>query len=269
MAGHMAIMQGDLAEYSVPDLLQFMNSSRKQGQLLLEGAGSSSAGVYFEAGQVVHAYCPPRTGVPALYHVLPWREGRFAFLKNAAPVERTIHDELQNLLLDGLRRLDEYRVIAERLPPAETVLHLARAGGASAEVRLTLPEWRILSSVNGRRTLDEIIRAGEGSEDESGRTVYGLLMAGLVTTASDETWLQQVVPARISADEAPAQRGPPPTILANLVLKQVDGRKPLSAILGVLACGERALVDEVTLLVRTGWVRIAAGAEAWQRYLVG
>jgi hypothetical protein len=66
--------------------------------------------------------------VPALHQMLGWQESRFASLKNVAPVERTIFLDVQNLP-DGLRRLDEQRVMAERLPTRDTVLHLAREEG--------------------------------------------------------------------------------------------------------------------------------------------
>jgi hypothetical protein len=266
----MAIIQGDLAEYAIPDLLQFIHSSRKAGQLVLESEAAAPAGVYFAQGELVHAYCPPRKGVPALYQLLAWRQGRFAFLKNVAPVERTIFDDLQNLLLDGLRRLDEYRLIADRLPPPGTVLHLCRTDlGARADVRLTRGEWEVLAHVNGRRTLEEVLDLAGGAEDEAARIVYGLLMAELVTTARDDRWLEAIVPERVPPDEAPPQRGAPPTILANLVVKRVDGRRSLAAILRELDCTERALADELHLLVRTGWLRFAAGEDLYARYLAG
>lgn len=264
----MAIMQGDLGEYALPDLLQFIHSTRKQGQLLLERAAATPAGVYFSGGEVVHAYCPPRVGVPAFHHLLTWESGRFAFLKNAAPAQRTIHDDLQNLLLDGLRRLDEYRAIVGRLPPRATVLHLSGAGEPTADVRLTRAEWGVLSQVNGRRTLEELLGAG-GSEDETARIVYGLLVSGLVTTARDDTWMGAIVPERVPVGEAPPTRVAPPTILANLVLKRVDGRRSLAVILAELDCGERALAEELTLLRRTGWIRFAAGADLFERHLAG
>jgi hypothetical protein len=265
----MATIQGDLAEYSLPDLLQFIHASRKGGQLVLEGTSAAPGGVYFSQGEVVHAYCPPRTGVPAFYQLLAWSEGRFAFLKNAAPVERTIFDDLQNLLLEGLRRLDEYRLIAGRLPPPETVLHLARTEEGHAEIRLTRGEWRVLSHVNGRRTLREVMQLAGGTEDEAARTIYGLLVAGLVTTAHDDSWLEAIVPVRVPADEAPPNRGAPPTILANLLVKKVDGRRSLAAVLRDLGCGERALADELHLLVRTGWIKFKAGEDLYERYLAG
>jgi hypothetical protein len=136
----MAIMQGDLAEYALPDLLQFIHATRKEGQLLLEAAPSRAPGVSFARGEVVHASCPPRVGVAAFHALLGWEQGSFAFPKDAAPFERTILDGLQNLLLDGLRRLDELRVVQGRLPPrdAPALLPTWRADG---EVRLASPSW--------------------------------------------------------------------------------------------------------------------------------
>ena len=263
----MATIQGDLAEYALPDLLQFIHATRKEGQLLLEAGPARAAGVFFARGEVVHAYCPPRVGVPAFHALLGWEAGRFAFLKNAAPYERTIFDDLQNLLLDGLRRLDELRVVERRLPPRQAVLHLAPESEAAAEIRLKLPEWRVLSSVNGRRSLEEVLHLAGGAEDEAARIVYGLLVAGLVTTARDDAWLEAIVAARVPAAEAPAGRAPPPTLLANLILKRLDGRATLAAVARDLACGERALAEELRLLVRTGWVRFTAGEALYARHL--
>jgi hypothetical protein len=266
----MAIIQGDLAEYALPDLLQFMHATRKVGQLVLESASATPAGVFFAGGEVVHAYCPPRQGVPALYQLLGWERGRFAFLKNVAPAERTIFLDLQNLLLDGLRRLDEYRRIAGRLPPRSAVLHLAREEGpAQADVRLTRREWQVLAQVNGRRTLEEVLHGVPGAEDESARIVYGLLVTGLVTTARDDRWLEAIVPERVPGEQASPARAPPPTLLANLLVHKVDGRRSLRSILGDLQCTERELAEELHLLVRTGWVRFRAGDALYHRYLAG
>jgi hypothetical protein len=218
---------------------------------------------------VVHAYCPPKSGVHALYQLLAWREGRFAFLKNAAPIERTIFDDLQNLLLEGLRRLDEYRLLQDHLPEPGTVLHLAPESSEPSDIRLTRAEWRVLSQVNGRRTLGEVMTLSEKPEDEAARIVYGLLVAGLVTTAHDDSWLDAIVPARIPSQEASPQRAPPPTILGNLLLKKVDGRCSLLRIREELRCGDRALAEELHLLVRTGWVRFLRGADLYERYLAG
>jgi hypothetical protein len=94
-------------------------------------------------------------------------------------------------------------------------------------------------------------------------------MAGLITTARDDRWLEAIVPARISAAEAARSRTAPPTLLANLILKNVDGTRNLAAILAAMTCTERALGEELKLLIRMGWVRLVAGQELYNRYLAG
>ncbi len=266
----MAVMQGDLSECPVPDLLQFFQGTRKQGQLLIESAVlQRPAGVYFRDGEVIHAYCPPKEGVPAIYQLLKWREGRFAFLKDMIPAHRTIHADLQNLLLEGLRQIDEFNVIRDQLPAASTILYLERDSEKTDEIRMTQPEWKMLSLVNGRRTLGQVIEVSGRAENDAGRILYGLLVAGLIAVTHDDWYLSAIVPEKIPAAAGSKRRAPPPTILASLLLNKIDGRKNLKEIQAELRCTEKDLVEEFRLLMRTEWLRIAAGEEEFKRFLEG
>ncbi|MGH9442922.1 MAG: DUF4388 domain-containing protein [Thermoanaerobaculia bacterium] len=266
----MAVMQGDLAECSVPDLLQFFQGTRKQGQLLIENSIlRKPAGVYFSNGEVLHAYCPPREGPPAIYQLLKWHEGKFAFLKDMAPTERTIHQDLQNLLLEGLRQIDEFNLLRDQLPSPTTILYLERDSEKTDEIRMTQPEWKMLSLVNGRRTLGQVIEMSGRSENETGRILYGLLIAGLITVTHDDAYLSAIVPEKISAAAGSKRRAPPPTILASLLLNKIDGGKSLKQIQRELGCTERDLVEEFRLLMRTEWLRLSAGEEEYKRFLDG
>ncbi len=248
----MAIMQGDLAEYPVPDLLQFLQGTRKHGQLLLEPPSRSrTAGLFFDEGELVHACCPPTSGVRAVYEV----------------EQRTIREDLQSVLLEGLRQLDELRRARTLLPPPDTVLHLERELQVHDDVRLTRGEWQVLALVNGRRTLADVVELSGRPAVEGSRIVSELLAARLVVTTADDLYLEAVVAARVSAASAPAQRTAPPTMLANLILKQVDGRRTLRGIRDALGCGTADLVEELRLLVRTGWVTVAAGHDEYRRFI--
>jgi hypothetical protein len=215
-------MEGDLAEYPIPDLVQFFHTSRKQGRLVLEGKEPHSANVYFLGGEVIHAASPPRSGVDAFYEILSWREGRFAFYKDPVDVDRTIHEDLPKLLLEGLHRLDSLRLIQSRLPPSNTVLYLGRDTRDSIEVRLTNAEWRLLAKVNGRRTLGEIRSIGNSFE-ETDRLVYGLITAGLVTPFPEKSWLDTVIPERTPPVRLLPQRVAQTKVLGALSLGKVGG----------------------------------------------
>ena len=263
----MAIMHGDLAEYALPDLLMFLHGMRKHGQLIVEHpTNRASAGVFFDQGDVVHAYCPPKEGVQALHQLLRWREGRFAFLKGASSATRTIQADLHNLLLDGLRQIDELRFFEDNLPPGNTVLHVQRDGSQVEDVRLTQVEWRFLSLVNGRRTLDQVVEQSGRDAEDAHRILYGLITSGLILTNHDDSYLGTIVAERIPAADASRTRAAPPTMLANLLLKHLDGGRSMRDVKHLLGCGEADLVEEFRLLVRTGWVRISQGNDAYERY---
>lgn len=263
----MAIMQGELSEYALPDLLMFLQGMRKHGQLIVEQAASRlSAGVFFDRGEVVHAYCPPREGVPAIHQMLRWQDGRFAFLKGSTHRTRAIEIDLHNLLIDGLRQLDEHRLIEDQLPPHDTVLHVQRDADAVEDVRLTRAEWKLLSLINGRRTLREVVDLSGREDLDAQRLVYGMITAGLILTNHDDSYLARIVPEKVPAESAARTRSSPPTMLANLLLRQVDGRTDLRELRRRLGCAESELVEEFNLLKRTGWVRLGSGADAYERF---
>jgi hypothetical protein len=201
-----------------------------------------------------------------VYQVLQWTEGRFAFLKNAVPDKRTIFDDLPNLLLEGLRRLDELNLLLRRLPAPEAVLYQAGDAEQSGNIRLTRAEWKVLALVNGRRSCSEILAASGSPDDEAARVVYQLLVAGLVTTFHDDSYLDEVVPGRVPAAQAHSHRVQPPTMLANLILKRIDGRRSLKQILGDLSCSPQQLLEEMQLLVRSGWIEVLSGTDEYQRF---
>lgn len=266
----MSVLQGDLADYPLPDLLQFFHNTRKHGQLLFEQPSTGlTAGVFFEHGEIVHAFLPPREGEDAFYRLFNWSEGRFAFLKAAKPASKTISSNVQNLLLEGLRRLDEGAEddhLLSILPPMTSTLHLERDVEKVGDVRLTQSEWKLMSLVNGRRKLKEILDLSELTSGESAQMIYNLMVAKVITETFDDTFLVQVVLTRISSAEAPKNRATPPSILANLILREIDGLKDLQRIKQMLNCSYNELCDEIRLLVRTHWVKVVQGQDVYRRF---
>ncbi len=104
-------------------------------------------------------------------------------------------------------------------------------------------------------------------ELDSQRLVYGLISSGLILTNHDDSYLAQIIPERVPTACAAHTRSSPPTMLANLLVKQIDGLRDLRYLRHALGCSETELVEEFNLLKRTGWVRIRSGAEVFERFL--
>jgi len=104
-------------------------------------------------------------------------------------------------------------------------------------------------------------KAGQLVLEDSSATAAGVFF--------DDHWLEEIVPERVPGDQAASTRAPPPTLLANLLVHKLDGQRSLRVILDDLQCTERELIDELHLLVRTGWVRFRDGETLYRRYLAG
>lgn len=260
-------MQGDLRDHALPELLQFLQTMRKKGQLLIEGdSARQSASVYFAGGRVVHACCPPDQGEQALYRMLHWRHGRFIFLADAAPEQETIHTDLRNLLLEGMRLLDEGPDPRQQLPPGITVLHGERDAHRLDQVRVTVRQWKLYASVNGRRTINDLMALSGRDPLEVSRDLYHLLLSGLVSERHDDAFFAAIVAVATEHDE-PYGTLPPLPILSGHILRLCDGQRSLQEIRDQLRCAEQDLIEEFRYLVRSRRVRLLAGLQEFERYV--
>jgi len=118
-------MSGNIEEIPLPDLLQLLSTSRKSGVIVIRsdlGVGK----VYLRKGQIYFASIDEsfNTGPrKAMFRMLGWTHG---FFELDPPDEREVMDELsdstEGLLMEGMRQLDEYRVLADKLPPPSAAL---------------------------------------------------------------------------------------------------------------------------------------------------
>jgi pSer/pThr/pTyr-binding forkhead associated (FHA) protein len=122
-------MSGSIEEIPLPDLLQLLSTSRKSGVLLLR----SDAGVgklYMRKGQIYFASIDDSFAVPprkAIIRMLSWTQG---FFELEPPDERAVLEELTDsteaLLMEGMRQLDEYAALVEKLPPMSAAIAIPR-----------------------------------------------------------------------------------------------------------------------------------------------
>jgi CheY-like chemotaxis protein len=99
-------IKGKLTEISLIDWMQSLEQGRKTCALMLR-AGSEVYTMYFSDGQVTHAEGQGLKGDPVVFKVLTWMDGDWEvdFQKNSP--ERTTTMSTQNLIMEGLRLLDE------------------------------------------------------------------------------------------------------------------------------------------------------------------
>src|SRR5829696_7437863 len=99
-------LTGHLSDLSLSELIEFFCNQRKSGRLKVlypKGAGY----FYLQAGSVVDARIGALHGIEAVYFALTLPNAQFEFSADAEAGNRTINQPWTQVVLEGLRRLDE------------------------------------------------------------------------------------------------------------------------------------------------------------------
>ena len=102
-------LRGRLEQFGLATVLTFLDLERRSGELLLLGPRGVGR-VWVRHGRVVRARIEGsrRARKPAVYELLAWNEGRFAFTQTApSPLEDEIGAPTPMLLIEAARRTDE------------------------------------------------------------------------------------------------------------------------------------------------------------------
>ena len=150
-------LYGTFDEFGFAEILQLLNLGRKSGTLSTR-QGSQQALVHLRDGQIVEATCEGRTGAEVIYRLLGWREGEFEFTRTLRPVTRSVQDSTEALIMEGMRRLDEWQQIEREFTDLNVVLRLKGGDAAERYEGLSEDARVILKLVDARRNVAQIIR---------------------------------------------------------------------------------------------------------------
>jgi DNA-binding response OmpR family regulator len=119
-----------------------------------------------------------------LYEAVRWNAGRFAFTvgaENLAAIKAALAMETSALVMEGFRRVDEWRLIEGSFDFDEVLYHdpvaIERLG---EEANLTRQERHVLEAIDGQRTIREIVDAMNISSFELCKILYQFLNSRLV-----------------------------------------------------------------------------------------
>lgn len=139
-----------------------------------------------------------------VYDLVRWQRGRFWFVRDPpSPEAEAAHLSLSiaPLMLEGFRRVDEWRVM-EGTIVWEEVIVIDEAALQRVGASLTLRERKVLTAVDGRRTISEIVEDLDVPRFEALKLLYQFLSSRVlrsIPTRSAEVVLarpSQMPPAR-------------------------------------------------------------------------
>lgn len=99
-------IEGNLNDMSLPSIVQIMCLERHKVGVHLARDGERGC-ILFDTGEIVHATIGAIEGEEAIYQLLTWEDGAFRTSRETNSARRTIYMRWDQLLMEGMRRLDE------------------------------------------------------------------------------------------------------------------------------------------------------------------
>ncbi|HLF94558.1 MAG TPA: DUF4388 domain-containing protein [Planctomycetota bacterium] len=99
-------LMGNLESMPFGDVIQLLNVTQKTGVLGLR-SGELSGGIYFQGGEIVHAWVGELKGEEAFFQLSAWKKARFGFNSVPRKEPHSIEQPTMTLLMEAMRRLDE------------------------------------------------------------------------------------------------------------------------------------------------------------------
>ena len=199
--------QGSIQELPVPDIIQLVSVSGKTGMFML-ARGSERGYIFLRSGRSVHAELGGLTGEEAVYALAIWSTGDFQFTPGKEVDTISIDKTNTSLLMEAARRLDEWKVLARKIPGVDYVPVL-KSREMDEPVSLSPPEWNLITRIDGNRTVEELARANGSNSFDTAKILYGLVTSDLIVMRPRDSVPKTAHPF---AAAAPAAFAAKPTI---------------------------------------------------------
>lgn len=155
-------LSGRLSGLSVADVVQMLCLSRHTTALHIAHEAESGV-VVIKDGEVIHAVWGNQEGEEAFYSVLHAKDGLFQTLEFPEDSPRTITDDWQQLLMEGMRREDERAAGIEPRPAPEKPAPSEQPASTAEGADLPPPDPRRAATLVG----EGFAKLKQGARDEA------------------------------------------------------------------------------------------------------
>lgn len=192
-------VEGTLRELGLPSIIQLNCIERNTATLSLSHQGQGGI-ICFSEGAIVHAAVGDLVGEEAVYELLTWPDGSFVMDPDEMPLDRTITTSWSELLLEGIRRVDEERALlegsmeevsTEPAPAADQMASLAselkKIAGVEGSVLISRDGIVLASEIEGNPEREGAVAVFVGNAADQVGTAMSLTPFdwGLVTMGKD------------------------------------------------------------------------------------
>jgi CheY-like chemotaxis protein len=148
---------GDLEALPLVDLLRAIQTNKRSGAVQIQAPDGARGEIYFRDGAVVDAEVGRLSGLDAVCRLFSWTAGRFEIEWKSIRRKDAVALESGALLLEALRRLDEWRRVLAEVAPLETIFEVDYHVLAERLAEIPDEVNAILRLFDGQRTFIHVI----------------------------------------------------------------------------------------------------------------
>jgi len=172
-------LTGTFEDVSFAELLQMLNVGHKTGKLIVSRPGEQVV-LYFTNGEIARADSRMESGPDLVYRILGWKAGEFSFERTEKPVVKNISESTEELILEGMKRFDEWERVEAEMPNMHVVLR-QRAYAVNRRYDTLSEEAKtVLRLVDARRQIAAVVRESGLEPVAAVKAVTELLSEGIV-----------------------------------------------------------------------------------------
>jgi DNA-binding response OmpR family regulator len=208
---------GSIQDMTVVDLLQTFEVSQKSGTITFK-SGSRLGYVWFKNGRMIDADVGTLRGEEAVYRMLVWSEADFEVDFGPVDREELVEQPTSVLVMEGMRRADEWGRLVEQLPPLSETFEVDHEKLIERLSEIPDELNGILRLLDGRRTLMEVVDESPFEDLSTMTTLSKLYFEGLLVPSAAPA-PERVVPSSVapSREVPPSSEYPPSTLVMPFV----------------------------------------------------
>lgn len=197
-------LQGSLETFQLPDVLVLLSSTKKTGELRINGDRTSGK-VWVKDGQLVQTEVPraPQP-VDAVWELLRLKSGDFTFDSDTAAPNGGKAEPIEPVLADAQARMTEWVEIEKVVPSMAAWVTLAPEAPAP-EVTITADQWKLFAQVGDGRSVEALMDKLSMGEFEACKWLKTMADDGVLNVEANAPSGAATSSAKASAPKAEAK----------------------------------------------------------------
>ena len=168
--GAFLIRHGKITEAQNSESGQMVEPGKRQGKVLVQMGILTPKELWWAVKNQV---------LDIIYSLFQWKDGSFTFEETAESYEEKIKLSVSttNIIMEGIRRLDEWPRIRELIPSDNLVPLPAPEESRDRSIKFYEDELELFGFVDGRRSIRDIVYISKFSEFETLRILMAFILA--------------------------------------------------------------------------------------------